>query len=262
MTSPFKYPDMSRYKADLSAFAPSVNDPERLYGLPQRISFCSKCVISNQRPNSAVEFKHKADSKKGTIHMDEDNVCDACHVAELKKAEIDWEERERELVALCDKYRSRNGSYDCVVPGSGGKDSFYSSYMLKYKYGMHPLTVTWAPHIYTDWGRRNFDRWIHSGFDNYLMTPNGRAHRLLTRLAVENLFHPFQAFILGQKNLAPKMSVLHKIPLVFFGENEAEYGNPKGEMSGATRSTSYYSASDLSEVFFWRCVRSRAAVGL
>ena len=51
-------------------------------------------------------------------------------------------------------------------------------------------------------------------------------HRLLTRLAVENLFHPFQPFMLGQKNLAPKMALLHDIPLVFYGENEAEYGNP------------------------------------
>ncbi|RED54100.1 N-acetyl sugar amidotransferase [Aestuariispira insulae] len=249
MKSPFKYPDMGRFQPDLSAYSGAVNNPECYYGLPQDITYCSKCVISNQRPNSAVEFKHKADSKKGTIHLDEAGVCDACHVAEQKKAEIDWEARERELVALCDKYRSRNGSYDCVVPGSGGKDSFYASYMLKYKYGMHPLTVTWAPHVYTEWGWRNFERWIHSGFDNYLMTPNGRAHRLLTRLAVENLFHPFQAFILGQKNLAPKMSVLHKIPLVFYGENEAEYGNPKGDMKGATRSTDYFAADDLSEMY-------------
>ena len=112
------------------------------------------------------------------------------------------------------------------MPGSGGKDSFYAAHMLKYKYGMHPLTVTWAPHIYTDWGWKNFQAWIHAGFDNFLCTPNGRVHRLLTRLAVENLFHPFQPFIFGQKTLAPKMALLHEIPLVFYGENEAEYGNP------------------------------------
>jgi hypothetical protein len=77
---------------------------------------------------------------------------------------------------------------------------------------MHPLTVTWAPHIHTEWGFRNFQNWLHAGFDNYLMTPNGRVHRLLTRLAVENLFHPFQAFMFGQKSLAPKMALLHDIP--------------------------------------------------
>ena len=65
------------------------------------------------------------------------------------------------------------------VPGSGGKDSFYASHILKNKYNMHPLTVTWAPHIYTDWGWKNFQSWIHAGHDNYLMTPNGRVHQLI-----------------------------------------------------------------------------------
>ncbi|MFM7830022.1 MAG: N-acetyl sugar amidotransferase, partial [Actinomycetota bacterium] len=135
------------------------------------------------------------------------------------------------------------------VPGSGGKDSFVAAHMLKYKYGMHPLTVTWAPHVYTEWGWRNFQRWIHAGFDNYLCTPNGRVHRLLTRLAVENLFHPFQAFILGQKSLAPKMAVLHQIPLVFYGENEAEYGNPIGDNDSAIRQWKYFSAPEKSSIF-------------
>ena len=121
------------------------------------------------------------------------------------------------------------------MPGSGGKDSFYAAHVLKHKYGMHPLTVTWAPHIYTDWGWQNFQAWIHAGFDNYLHTPNGRVHRLLTRLAVENLFHPFQPFMLGQKSLAPKMAVLFNIPLVFYGENEAEYGNPHRDTESAKR---------------------------
>ena len=56
----------------------------------------------------------------------------------------------------------------------------FMHHILKYKYNMNPLTVTWAPNIYTDWGWSNFQAWIHSGMDNYLMTPNGRTHRLLT----------------------------------------------------------------------------------
>ena len=44
--------------------------------------------------------------------------------AEKKKKLIYWDKRYYELKKLCDKYRSRNGSYDCIVPGSGGKDSF------------------------------------------------------------------------------------------------------------------------------------------
>ena len=232
---------------DLNNFEPSRTPLIAKYGLPDTVSFCQRCVTSNQKPISAIEFQHTSGSVKQAIHIDDENICDACRVAE-KKSLIDWDARDAELRELCDKHRSNDGSYDCLVPGSGGKDSFVAAHMLKYKYGMHPLTVTWAPHVYTEWGWRNFQRWIHAGFDNYLCTPNGRVHRLLTRLAVENLFHPFQAFILGQKSLAPKMAVLHQIPLVFYGENEAEYGNPIGDADSAKRSWKYFSAPEKSSI--------------
>ena len=220
------------------------------YGLPREVKFCSRCVISNQRPNSAVEYKHTKDSTKTTIKLDADGICDACRVSEQKKKTIDWEKREQELIALCNKFRRNDGHYDCLVPGSGGKDSFYQAHMLKYKYGMHPLTCTWAPHQYTEWGWRNQQAWIHAGFDNLLMTPNGRVHRLVTRLAVQNLFHPFQPFMLGQKFLAPKIAARYDIPLIFYGENEAEYGNPIADTSSAKRDFAYFSAGNQEEVYF------------
>jgi len=236
-------------KIDYSKYTNYIDNPEKKYGLPDEVKFCKKCVISNQRPNSAVEFRHTKDSKKSTIHFDDEGVCDACRVADQKHQIIDWEEREVQLQELCNKFRRTDGGYDCLVPGSGGKDSFYAAHVLKYKYGMHPLTVTWAPHLYTDWGWKNMQAWIHAGLDNYLFTPNGRVHRLLTRLAVENLFHPFQPFIFGQKSFPPKMAILHNIPLVFYGENEAEYGNPIRDTSNAKRDWSYFTEQDKSQIY-------------
>jgi len=213
------------------------------YGLPTDVRFCKRCVISNQRPSSAVEFKHTKDSRKSTIHFDDEGICDACRYAEQKHQIVDWEERRAQLQALCDKYRSRNGSYDCLVPGSGGKDSVYAAMMLKNEFGMHPLTVTWAPHLYSDVGWRNLQAWIHEGgFDNFLFTPDGQVHRKLTQLAYRNLLHPFQPFIFGQKNYAPKMALKMGLPLVFYGENEAEYGNAVKENSSAKRDSSYFAS--------------------
>ena len=240
-----KYPT----NIDLTQFSNTNSQPPAYYGLPSEIKYCKKCVISNQRPNSAVEYNHTKESKKETIHFDENGICDACNFTERKRHEIDWNDRDKQLRELCDKYRKSDGSYDCVVPGSGGKDSFYASHILKTQYGMHPLTVTWAPHVYTDWGWKNFQSWIHAGHDNYLMTPNGRVHRLLTRLSTELLFHPFQAFMFGQKSLAPKMALLFNIPLVFYGENEAEYGNPISDTENAKRDWSYFTAEDQSKIF-------------
>ena len=233
---------------DIKPFLKESINSKAYYGLPKEVLFCKKCLISNQRPNSAVEYSHIVGSKKATIHFDDNGICDACNFTERKKNTIDWEERDKELRDLCNQHRKNDGSYDCVVPGSGGKDSFYASHILKTKYGMHPLTVTWAPHVYTTWGWRNFQSWVHAGHDNYLMTPNGRVHRLLTRLSTELLFHPFQAFMIGQKALAPKMAALFNIPLVFYGENEAEYGNPISDTEDAKRDWSYFTSDDQSKI--------------
>ena len=67
---------------------------EPKYGLPQQVIFCKKCVMTNQRPASTVEFSHTQDTRKVTMSLDESGICDACRQAENKE-NIDWEERER-----------------------------------------------------------------------------------------------------------------------------------------------------------------------
>jgi N-acetyl sugar amidotransferase len=223
---------------------------EAYYGLPQEVKFCKRCVMSNQRPASAVEFKHTKNSKKVTLNIDKDGVCDACRTAETKD-KIDWKQREEELLVLLDKYRKNDGSYDCIIPGSGGKDSAFQAHVLKYKYGMHPLTVTWPPILYTDYGYKNFKNWLDiGGFDNISFNRNGRAMKILTKLAIENLYHPFQTFILGQKNLGPKIALKYNVPLIFYGENEAEYGNPIADNTTSLRNKSFYTYEHLDEIYF------------
>ena len=224
---------------------------EAYYGLPETVAFCRSCVMSNQRPASAVEYDHTIASKKRTLQFDEKGICDACNWSRMKDEKVDWEARDQELRELCDRHRRTDGRYDVIVPGSGGKDSVFAAHVLKHKYGMHPLTVTWAPHIYTDIGWKNFQAWIQAGFDNVKFTPNGKVHRLLTKLAVENLLHPFQPFIIGQKMIGAKFAIMHDVPLVFYGENEAEYGNPLADNLTARRAEAFYARDDgdLSKFF-------------
>jgi len=218
------------------------------YGLPSEVVFCKKCVMSNQYPTSSVEFKHTIRHKHRTMHFDENGVCDACRYAEQKE-QIDWKKKEDELLRLLDKHRRNDGRYDCIVPGSGGKDSALQAHMLKYKYGMHPLTITWPPILYTEYGYRNFRNWIEvGGFDNISFNQNGKVMKLLTRLSIENLLHPFQTFILGQKNLAPKIAAKFNIPLIFYGENEAEYGNPLADNAISLRDKSYFAMKNMDEI--------------
>lgn len=215
---------------------------EAKYGLPAEVKFCKRCVISNQRPNSTNELRYSPKTRKESTFIGDDGICDACKYVDMKEREIDWEAREKQLLELCDRFRSKTGSHDCIVPGSGGKDSRYVSHMLKYRYGMNPLTITWPPTIYTDIGRKNFDSWLRF-HDNVTIKPNQNIHRLLTRLAFENLLHPFQPFIVGQRIIAPRLATKFKIPLIFYGEPQAEYGNNIADAGNlkATVPAQYYS---------------------
>lgn len=190
------------------------------YGLPPEVKFCRKCTVSNQRPR---------------IRFDDDGVCSACRYAIYKRQEVDWEARERELQLLCETHRKSNGEYDVIVPCSGGKDGGFVAHQLKYRYGMNPLCVTWAPLRPTEIGRQNLDAFIGAGFDHILGTPNPRVTRKLTKLSFEYVGDPFQPFIYGQTNFPMHMAVMHNVPLIMYGENgEVEYG---GDMKNAFRPT-------------------------
>lgn len=190
------------------------------YNLPREVKFCKKCTVSNQRPR---------------ITFDEHGVCSACNYAEFKRTKIDWKAREAELVDLCDKHRKNNGEYDVIVPCSGGKDGSFVAHQLKYKYGMNPLAVTWAPLKATAIGRQNLDAFIASGFNHILGTPNPQVTRKLTHLSFKHLGDPFQPFIYGQTNFPLHMAVKHNVQLIMYGENgEIEYG---GDMKNAFRPT-------------------------
>ena len=219
-----------------------------LFGLPEEVVFCKKCVISNQRPRSTVEFVNTADESKETIAFGKDGICEACNFNEEKNNEIDWGYRESQLLEVLGKFRRPSG-YDVVVPGSGGKDSAYTAHILKERYGMNPLTVTWAPHLYTQIGWENFTNWSHvGGLDNILFTPNGKLHRILTREAFINLLHPFQPFIVGQRIIGPKIAEKFGISLIMYGENQAEYGNSIKENASPLMQDRFYSSKTNSEI--------------
>lgn len=86
---------------------------------------CTRCILPENYPD---------------IDFDENGVCRICREFDEKYSDIDWDAREKELSAMLDRYRGKGrGKYDCMVPFSGGKDSTYSLWLLKNKYGMNPL---------------------------------------------------------------------------------------------------------------------------
>lgn len=190
-------------KFELSTFDKQYDE------IDKNIIFCKNCVVSNQRPRTKFI----------------DGVCSACIWSHEKDFKIDWEIREKELLELLNKHKKNDGNFDVVVPGSGGKDSFFVAHQLKYKYGMNPLCCTWAPFEWSDIGWKNFRNWTNSGFINITCHQNGKIHKKLSKLALELVGDAWQPFTYGQKSWAFHVAQKFNIKLIFYGENgEVEYG--------------------------------------
>ena len=210
--------------------------------VPTVVKYCKKCVISNQRPR---------------ITLDAEGVCSACNFAYQKEHTIDWQKREQQLVDLCKEYRRDDGSYDVLVPCSGGKDASYVAHILKTEYNMHPLTVTFAPFEYTDIGWQNYQNFIKAGFANLLCWPNGEVHRKLSRIAFAEVGDNFLPFIFGQMSYPFHIAEKFGIKLVFYGENgEAEYGgstknNEKPFMPVEDWAEMYWKGNTVDDLVQW-----------
>ncbi len=177
-----------------------------------RVKYCTKCVNSNLRPR---------------LTFDNKGVCDACQYAFKKHNSINWKEREKLLKELCDKYRSKDGSHDVLVPTSGGKDSCFVAHRLKYDFKMNPLCVSWAPAIYTEIGWQNLKKFSNF-FDTIIYIPNREVHSKLTRIAFEEFGDPFQPWHYGQQSYPLQIAMKHNIKFIMYGENQdAEYGGGK-----------------------------------
>ena len=67
------------------------------------IFWCTNCLNMSTRPR---------------ITFDGRGWCNACQWAEEKKT-VDWDARQNELKDILEKYRSKTGGFDCIVPVKG-----------------------------------------------------------------------------------------------------------------------------------------------
>ena len=175
--------------------------------------YCTKCIMPDTRPE---------------IVFDEHGVCDACNSAERKAQEIDWEGREKEFLQILDKYRCTDGSkWDCIIPVSGGKDSCFQAYTLKYKYGMNPLCVNFVPCEMTDIGHKNLEFLRDLGFDLIQVGANRKVYREMSKVGFHKLGDSCWPEHIGIFTTPVQIAVQYNIPLIIWGENsQLEYGGP------------------------------------
>lgn len=178
------------------------------------IHYCTKCVMPDTKPN---------------LVLDSEGVCNACRSYE-KRIEIDWDKRKQELLAILDKYRSKDGSnWDCIIPVSGGKDSTYQVIRML-QLGMNPLCVTATTCDLSDIGRQNITNLQNMGVDYIEITTNRKIRAKLNRIGltqVGDISWPEHA---GIFTIPINAAVQYNIPLLIWGENsQNEFGGPAAE---------------------------------
>jgi N-acetyl sugar amidotransferase len=149
-------------------------------------------------------------------------VCSGCRVVESRPS-IDWPERERWLVALLDEYKAKakaaKNPYDCIIPVSGGKDSHYQAYLMKVKYGMNPLLVTYNHLFNTKVGLRNLEN-MFSKFscDLIRFSSNPDSVRKIARYMLEKVGDVTWHYHAGIMTFPIQIAVKYRIPLMIWGE--------------------------------------------
>jgi N-acetyl sugar amidotransferase len=175
----------------------------------KKIKWCTNCLAMSTRPR---------------ISFDEEGLCNACRWMEAKKS-IDWVKRENELVSLLNKYRKNDGSYDCLVPCSGGKDGSYVAYTLKHKYGMNPLAVTVTPALPLELGDKNLKSFVESGYNHISINACSGAMKKLNKIGFQEMGFPYYGWLIAIPTATIKTALSYDISLIFYGEDgEVEYG--------------------------------------
>jgi N-acetyl sugar amidotransferase len=175
------------------------------------IRYCARCVMPETKPD---------------LQMDKEGVCSACRYFESRR-EVDWGLRRKELDEVLARYRSKDGRrYDCLIPVSGGKDSFFQLIRVL-ELGLNPLCVTATTDKLTELGRRNLEKLELLGVDHVEVTVNPLVRRKINRLAltqVGDISWPEHVMIF---TVPVRMAVQLGIPLIVWGENsQNEYGGP------------------------------------
>ena len=173
------------------------------------IRWCKRCVYPTM---SAVP-----------LEFDDAGVCTGCQVGDAK-SEIptrEWARRRDLLSEILEKYRSQDGStYDCVIPVSGGKDSYFQTHVIKNEFGMNPLLVTYDGNNYTDVGWRNLLRMKEVfGVDHIIYRPSVSLLRKLNWIGFVLMGDMNWHAHVGITTLPIRAAVQAKTPLLFWGEH-------------------------------------------
>jgi len=182
---------------------------------PSNPKICQRCILPENFPG---------------ISFDEKGICNYCRREERfieKNAEKKAAFRDR-LDELVIEGKGQNESYDAVVAYSGGKDSSYTLKLLKERYGIRLLSITFDNHFVSPKARENIRKITDAlEVDHMSFRPPWPLVKALFRHTAREDVFPAPALLRASsictacigmvKSLVLKTALEMSIPLVAFG---------------------------------------------
>ncbi|KKS42995.1 MAG: hypothetical protein UV05_C0034G0003 [candidate division CPR1 bacterium GW2011_GWA2_42_17] len=171
------------------------------------MKYCTRCLYPANHPLN--------------ITFDNEGVCSGCRIHE-EKDRLDWADRKNKLAKILNSYRSNTGrNYDCIVPVSGARDSYFIVHTVKNVFKMNPLLVTYNKHYNTKIGIRNlaYLRTIF-GCDILTLTVSPAKVKKITKATIKLLGSIYLHCLAGQTVFPVQTAVRFKIPLIIWGTHQ------------------------------------------
>ena len=171
------------------------------------MKFCKRCLYSSDHPLGIV--------------LDGDGICSGCRIHE-EKNKLDWDYRKDKLQRLVKTYKTRKDfTYDCIVPVSGGNDSFFIMHIVKNILGLNPLMVTYNKYYNTSLGIRNLAL-LRSSFNSDILVQNINplSVKKITKETLRRFGSIYWHCLAGQTVFPVQIAVKYKIPLIIWGAHQ------------------------------------------
>src|SRR3989344_1553061 len=171
------------------------------------MNYCTRCLYPANHPLG--------------ITFDKEGVCSGCRIHEEKDLP-DWGGREEKLKEILKQFKNKDGkNYDCIIPVSGARDSYFIVHMIKNVYGMHPLLVTYNKHYNTRLGIRNL-AYLKTlfGCDLLTLTVSSQRVKKITRHTLKKMGSIYWHCLAGQTVFPVQIAVRFKIPLIIWGAHQ------------------------------------------
>lgn len=171
------------------------------------VQTCKRCLYPTTHPLGLV--------------LDQDGICSGCRVHE-EKDRLDWGQRWHLLEEVVRPYRSTSGqTYDCIVPVTGGNDSYFIVHLVKERLGLNPLLVTYNKYFNTPLGIWNLANLrIRFDCDILVQNVNPVSVRKITRTTLRELGSMYWPCLAGQTVFPVQTAVRYGVPLVVWGAHQ------------------------------------------